>query len=128
MDVINCFIFCYAVEYHAVLGLLACHVLHPYVMYVRDMSTFGSLLGLVVDVYPQYGFLTLTYCDVTHEDILCLTATAGVCLYTQHAVEVWRVHFTVLGKDILYAGRNLRAYHYATVAVSHFTVTYDDIA
>ena len=82
---------------------------------------------LVVEVNLNDGFAALSHLNITHIDVLNDAAPAGVRLDTEHAVEVGRVHDTVVGIDVLAAAADFGTYHHAAVAVVHGTVADDDI-
>ena len=127
VDVVDIVRILQAVEQYAVLGLLACDILHIDVAYRRYESALGLLAWLIHEVDAQHSLAASSHLNVTHEDILRYAAATGVGLDAQHAVKVRGVHLTVLGKDVLHACRNLRTEHHATVAVLHCAASYDDV-
>ena len=56
---------------------------------------------VVVKVDFQHALAALSHLDVLHVDILNDAASAGVGLYTQHAVQLRGIHDAVVCKDIL---------------------------
>lgn len=89
VDVVYLVLILKSVEEDAVLRLLTCHILHIHVTYCWDMTTLCNLVWLIDEVDTHNGFLTLTYADVTHEDVLVDAATACIGLDAEHTVEVW---------------------------------------
>ena len=114
-------------DHDAVLRLLTGDILHQHVAYDRIISATANLLRLVVGVDLQHCLVTLTYGNVTHVDVLDDTTTTGVCLYTKHALQLWRVHHTIVSIYVLAATRYLRTDNHTTVSVLHLTVADDDV-
>ena len=112
---------------HAVVALLAGDVLHVHLSYGRLEATVAQFLWFVVEVYLQHGLTALSYCDIPHVDVLDETTAAVVGLYAQYAVEVGRVHVTVLCIHVLASARNLGAYYNSSVSVLHLAVAYYDV-
>ena len=116
-------------HYHnAVLALLACHVLHIYVLHRRVESAAAHLFRLVVGVYLQHSLLALSHLNVTEIDVLDDTAAARVCLDAEHALKVGRVHLAVLHKHILATAGNLASYDNTAVTIFHCAVPDDEVA
>ena len=113
--------------HHAILRLLAGHILHRHIADGGVEATAAHLTGLVVGIDFQHGLLALANGDVTHVDVLNDAATARVGLDAQHTVQVGRVHLAVLGIDILAATADLRADDHSAVTVLHLAVADDDV-
>ena len=94
-------------NHHAVFRLLTGNILHRHIADGGVETTTAHLTWLVVGVELEYGLATLTNGHVTHVDILDDTTTAAVGLDTQHALQLWRIHHTIVGIHILTTARNL---------------------
>ena len=114
-------------DHNAVLRLLTGDILHQHVTYDRIVSATAYLLWLVVGVDLQHCLVTLTYGNVTHVDVLDDTTTTGVCLYTKHALQLWRVHHTIVSIHVLATARDLRTNYHTAMSVLHLAVADDDV-
>ena len=101
IDVVNKCIFVETDNLHTILRLLTGNILHIYVANDGVVATAANLVVLVVEINLQDALLTLANGDVTHVDILDDTTTAAVGLDTQHALQLWRIHHTIVSIHIL---------------------------
>ena len=60
-------------------------------------------------------------------DILYQAAPTGIGLDAHHALQLRRVHHTVVGKDATASAADLAAYDDAAMSVLHLAVAYDDV-
>ena len=112
---------------HAIVALLAGHILHAHLAHGRLEATVAQLSWLVVEVDFQDGFLALAHGDVAHIDVLDESATAVVGLDAEDALQVRGVHHAVLGVYILASARDLRADDHAAMSIFHLAIADDDV-
>ena len=101
IDVVNKCILVQSDNLYTILRLLTGNILHIYVANDGVVATAANLVVLVVQINLQHALLTLANSNVTHVDILDDTTTAAVGFDTQHALQLWRIHHTIVGKHIL---------------------------
>ncbi len=114
-------------DLHAILAFLARHVLHVDLSHGRLKPPVAYLLGFVIEIDTQHGLVTLSHGDIAHVDILDHATPTVVGLDAEHAVQVGRIHVTVLREHVAAAARDLRPDHHAAVTVEHLAVANDDI-
>ena len=56
---------------------------------------------LVVEVDLQHTLLADAHLYILHVDVLDDAASTRISLDSQHTLQLWRVHHTVVGKHIL---------------------------
>ena len=125
--VVNVGVLLEADDLHTILRLIAGDILHIDVANGGVVATTANLIVLVVEVDFQDRLLADAYLDVAHVDILDDATTTGVGLDTQYALQLGRVHHTIVGIHILTTARDLRAYHHATMSVLHLAIADDDV-
>ena len=126
-DVVHEGVFFEANDLHAVARLLAGDILHEHIPDGRVVASTANLVVLVVEVDFQDTLPTLSYLYTAHIDILDDASSARIGLDAQHAVQIGRVHHTVVGKHVLAAARDLAADDHAAMTVLHLAVTDDDV-
>ena len=107
VDIVNKCILVQSDNLHTILRLLTGDIFHIHITYNGVVATAANLVVLVVEVNLQHTLLTLANGNVTHVDILDDTTTAAVGLDTQHALQLWRIHHTIVSIHILATARNL---------------------
>ena len=107
IDVVNKCIFVETDNLHTILRLLTGDILHIHITYDGVVATAANLVVLVVKINLQYALFALANGDVAHVDILDDTTTTAVGLDAQHALQLGRIHHTIVGIHILATARNL---------------------
>ena len=127
MNVVNLICIVKTVDKHTILTLLAGDIAHINISHRGDVAALCLLVRLIREVDAHHSLTALADGNIADIDILGDTSTAGIGLDTEHAVEIRRVHLTVLSKDILHSTGDFGTYDDAAVAVLHLTVADDDV-
>ena len=101
MDIVYVFYFVSTDDEHTIVALLAGNIFHAHVAHGRFKSAVASLSWLIVEVDLEYGFLTLSYGNLAHVDVLDESAAAVVGFDAEDALQMRRVHLAVFGVYIL---------------------------
>ena len=127
LDVIDISVFIETDDLYTILRLFAGHILHVDVAHRRVIASATHLVVLVVEVDLQHALLADAHLDVLHVDVLDDTSATAVGFDAEYALQLGRVHHTVVGKHILASTGDLRADDHSTVTVLHLTVADDDV-
>ena len=96
--------------------ILAGDIAHINISHRGDVAALCLLVRLIREVDAHHGLTALADGNIADIDILGDTSAAGIGLDAEHAVEIRRVHLTVLSKDILHSAGDFGTYNDAAVA------------